>query len=285
MLSNLHLLFTQERLSVARFVVLDIQWKGKIGYGDIVSPICYAHNLSFKLNTKVQLTFRWDYDPLQKIHISDPETLWERASFLFTHATKQKTDVTLIHKFSNSLDINHTNYVWSEVADDPFHNFWVSSIKRHWHNGLIVVNSTTNNVLTLKQYGKSWKDPVSDNWPDLVAALSKKARVVIVDYRTPIRELCSILREATCFIGYHGTAAWVAKYLQVPSILYSQGNALTENSFLSSVILNQYENAAVLTDNLEEYIAVARSKIKDHRNFYKQYTPGVKLLRSLRHEI
>lgn len=264
--------------------MIDIQWKGKVGYGDIVSPICYAHNLSAKLNTKIHLTFRWNDGPLKKIHFSDPETLWERASFLYQSAAKLKTDVTLIHKFNNPLDINHSNYDWDSVADDPFHNYWHSSLIRRWQDGFFVVNSTTNNTMTLEQYGKSWKDPVANNWPDIISSLSKKGRVIVVDYRTPIRDLCAALQRATVFVGYHGTAAWVAKYLQVPSILYSRGS-LTKNSFLSACILREYLGAESLIDNLETYIATARTNIVKHREVYRSYTPGSSLLRSLEHGI
>ena len=36
---------------------VEIDWKGKIGYGDIVSPICYAHNVAQKNTCDVDLNF------------------------------------------------------------------------------------------------------------------------------------------------------------------------------------------------------------------------------------
>ncbi len=267
--------------------MIDIQWKGKIGYGDIVSPICYAHNISHKLNTKVNLTFRWDSGPLHLIHPKDPEPLWVRASYLFMHCRKSKTDVTLQHKFDNPLDINHSNYDWDIVSSDPFHNVWFPDERfaRSVRNNVFVVNSTEGNYQTLEQYKKGWKDPVASGWPDVVKALQKRGEVFVVDYRTPIETLCAQLKTATCFIGYHGTAAWVARFLQVPSIIYSQGKSLTRTSFSSAVLKQQYEGADTLVEQLDDMIVRARLLVKDQQQQYTKYMPSMKLIRSLSHEV
>lgn len=259
--------------------MLDIQWKGKIGYGDIISPICYAHNVSHKFKIPVHLTFRWDWGHGRKIHPSDPEQLWVRANYLFSKAYKQNTDVTLHHRFKDPLDCNHTGYEWDDVADDKFHNFWVSTFKRKAKAGTLVVNSTEGNIVSLSKYGKSWKDPVADKWSDLIIALRKHYKVYVVDYRTPIDELCHLLSSSEAFIGYHGTAAWIAKFLETPSIIYSDGKRLTRNAFHSSIVLPQYEGVQPLLDNLSFYIQKARINIGRDRNDYKLYLPKFTVLK------
>ena len=53
---------------------LVINWKGKIGYGDIISPISYAYNIAEKNSTDVILRFHWkDSEPL-KYKERDTET-------------------------------------------------------------------------------------------------------------------------------------------------------------------------------------------------------------------
>ena len=43
-----------------------INWKGKIGYGDIISPISYAYNIAEKNSTNVVLRFHWkDSEPVK----------------------------------------------------------------------------------------------------------------------------------------------------------------------------------------------------------------------------
>ena len=54
---------------------LVINWKGKIGYGDIISPISYALNLAEKNSTDVILKFHWPYDSPRKYKPEDRETL------------------------------------------------------------------------------------------------------------------------------------------------------------------------------------------------------------------
>lgn len=261
--------------------MVDIQWKGKIGYGDVVSPICYAHNISFKLQTKVTLTFRWDHGSGRKIHPSDPETLWLRASYLYNKAAKKKTEVTLIHKFRDPLNCNHTGYDWDSVAHDKFHNYWISTIPRKSKKNVIVINSTEGNLVSLANYGKNWKDPVASSWPQLVESIRKNFRVYVVDYRTPIETLCSLLSHCYCFVGYHGTAAWIAKMLLVPSIIYSQGGKLTNNSFHSAVILPNFTDEQSLNDNLSTFVETARLNIERDHEQYKKYYPDFKILRSL----
>lgn len=261
--------------------MFDIQWKGKIGYGDIVSPICYAHNISYKLNTPVSLTFRWDHGSGRKIHPSDPEPLWLRASYLFSKAVKHKTDVTLIHKFRTPLDCNHTGYDWTSVAQDKFHNYWHTTLTRRPKKDVVVINSTEGNLVSLSDYGKSWKDPVGSNWNQVVSKIKENYRVYVVDYRTPIDTLCSLLLHSYCFIGYHGTAAWIAKMLMVPSIIYTEGGKLSTNAFHSAVILPKFTNAGFLLDNLTTFVASAQLNItRDHED-YKKYRPDYKMMRSL----
>jgi hypothetical protein len=258
--------------------MLDIQWKGKIGYGDVVSPICYAHNISYKLKIPVNLTFRWEWGHGRKIHPSDPEQLWLRSSHIFSKAFKKNTDVTLIHKFRDPLSCNHTGYVWEDVAKDKFHNYWYSTYKRNPKKGTIVVNSTEGNLLSLAKYGKSWKDPVAENWRSAVDELRKKYKVSVVDYRTSLDQLCDLLNECECFIGYHGTAAWIAKFLETPSIIYSSGGTITKNAFHSAVIISRYKGVEHLIHNLNPYIEKAIINIEQDREAYKTYTPGFKLL-------
>lgn len=263
--------------------MIDIQWKGKIGYGDIVSPICYAHNISHKLQIPVNLTFRWEYGTTHKIHPRDPETLWERAAFIERQCHKGSTRVTILHKFSNPLDINHTNYDWNIVGKDPFHNYWFPKEPNKRTSRLIVVNSTENNVVSLKEYGKSWKDPAALYWPQIIDELKKKQFAIeVVDYRTPIKDLTEMLSVAWGFIGYHGTAAWPAKFMHVPSILFSKGGKLTHTSFPYAMI-SPADNWMNTLANIEALFNHAAVKAMNIRDGYKSYIPGKQLLRHLKH--
>ena len=54
---------------------LIINWKGKIGYGDIISPISYAANMADKNRTDVILRFHWKQSQPEKYKPEDKETI------------------------------------------------------------------------------------------------------------------------------------------------------------------------------------------------------------------
>ena len=264
--------------------MIDIQWKGKIGYGDIISPICYAHNVSFKLETPVRLTFRWSHGPVHKIHPSDPEALWQRASFFDMLCEKQGTDVTLIHKFDHPLDINHTNYDWNILRNDQYHNHWFPKQPHIGGTNLIVVNSTQGNTKSLKEYGKAWKDPVAEYWPDVIQQLTEKYEVVVVDYRTPVDQLVDLLRKAKGFVGYHGTAAWPAKFMKVPSVLFTDGGKLSRNAFPDAYI-SVKKNLFGDIGGIEQCLDCASERIAINHHMYGDYMPDDNFRNHLEYEL
>lgn len=266
--------------------MIDIQWKGKIGYGDIVSPICYAHNLSYKLKTKVRLTFRWSHGPLQKSHPSDPETLWGRANYINLQCQKRGTDVTIIHRFDNPLEINHTNYDWDIIGKDKYHNYFMPAEFNKQSTNTILVNSTAGNVMSLQKYGKPWKDPLAGQWDKVIGELSKNYQVRVVDYRTPVEKLIRLLLTARGFVGYHGTAAWVAKFTHTPSILFANGGSLTRNAFSYAHIETDDTNLSSILADPEPYFQ--RSKEMSQNtivDYVLNYTPSGKFVESLTYEL
>lgn len=264
--------------------MIQIEWKGKIGYGDIISPICYAHNISSKLRTKVELNFRWNEDSFHKIYDTDPETLWFRADYLNSLCEKRNTDVTVYHRFKSPLEINHTNYDWDTVGSDPLHNYWFvkEKFKNTKQSNLIVFNTTLQNKQTLKQYGKSWKDPIADKWNSLLQEAKRTHDVVDVNYSTRIQDMVSMMRGCKLFIGYHGTAAWVARLLEVPSIIFSGGGKLTSSSFPQASVLTDLQDPDNFLDSIDSYEKQQRSKIDEIRTLYHSYVIPEKHRESLK---
>lgn len=264
---------------------IDIQWKGKIGYGDVVSPICYAHNISYKLQTAVNLTFRWRQGPQEKIYPSDPETLWVRADYINSLCKKENTEVNVTHSFNHPLNINHTNYDWNIVGRDVFHNYWIPSKTHGTEHNTVVVNSTSRNIETLAQYGKGWKDPLEGMWDQVIDQLSKTYIVRVVDYRTPIKKLIEMLRTSRGFVGYHGTAAWPAKFMHTPSILFADGGKLTSNSFFYAHIEQSKDALNSVLQNPEEYFDRSAALINKFTGLYKEYTPNQSFVEHLKYDI
>ncbi len=264
--------------------MIDIQWKGKIGYGDIVSPICYAHNLSYKLQTPVNLTFRWNIGKKDKIQPRDAETLWERANYVSGVCDKKDVSVNIFHAFNDPIPYNHSNYDWNIVGRDKFHNYWrpqhFNSVRRR----TIVVNSTLNNSQTLAEYGKPWKDPAAQKWSRIIERLKLRDEVVEVDYTTPIEKLFHLLTIAKGFVGYHGTAAWIAKLTHTPSLIFSDGGSTTTNAFPYSFVVSKVEDFGPSIDYIDSIFSTCLQRTEQFEEQYRTYMPSAEFLNSLKHD-
>jgi hypothetical protein len=255
--------------------MIKLLWKGKIGYGDVVSPICYAHNIAHKMQEPVELTFFWAHDAYTKIEKRDPETLWERANYIARACVRPSHEVTIIHKFSTPVDFNHVGYDWDVVGTDKYHNYWKPKQKNNPATNTIVVNSTTNNTVSLQSYGKSWKDPAAQHWPAIVRQIEQSFNVVTVDYTTPIATLFELLQTASGFVGYHGTAAWIARLVHTPSVLFADGGSLTSNAFPYARIHREY--SSLIIDRLAHDFQLATKAADAFESSYDAYTPSDRL--------
>lgn len=267
--------------------MINIEWKGKIGYGDIVSPICYAHNVSYKLKTPVTLNFRWATDNITKIEPRDPETLWRRCNYIMSLCETKGTTVSMYHKFNDPITFNHSNYDWDVVGSDKFHNYWypIKSARHERREKTIVVNTTTFNSMPLLNYGKAWKDPAVDDWRAIVEMISQKYKVVEVNYQTPIGELVNLLSRCVGFVGYHGTAAWVAKFTHTPSVIFSQGKSLTSNAFPYAFIESDPMKFLLIAEHIGKALESSKLMIEKVKDEYERlYFPSDAFVKHLTHE-
>jgi hypothetical protein len=198
-----------------------IDWKGKIGYGDIISPICYAHNQADKLDTPVVLNFHFNHSPGTKFKEKDAETINDRVSFITKHTEASHNSVTVNQYYNSKLDVDHTNYSHHPIS---YHNLRFSS-KYKWQGAqnYVVFITSTNNKKQFSQYakGKQWKDPMSGKWENFVKDISKQYNVKLVHYETPIKEACKLISNAKIVVGYHGSAMWLARWIGAPMIVFS----------------------------------------------------------------
>ena len=97
-----------------------INWKGKIGYGDIISPISYAYNIAEKNSTDVILRFHWKDSEPQKYKEKDSETIQQWINITNNNTQKPAFwDVRIEHVYDSELGYNHDNY---DSKDMQLHN-------------------------------------------------------------------------------------------------------------------------------------------------------------------
>lgn len=212
---------------------MEVKWKGKIGYGDIISPICYVHNEAIRRKEDVQLKFYWDHSKGTKFKPQDPETINERADFIFQH-TEPVDGVSMEHIYNHPMSYNHTNYF---DADIGLHNLRFSN-KYFWNgsNNHIAVVSTLNNKKQFSEYSKAkiWKDPLAGRWEEYITELKKKYKVEHVGYETPVTEASEIIQSCSLLVSYHGNAVWLGKWIGAPMMVFSESN-LTARCFPWSI--------------------------------------------------
>lgn len=198
-----------------------VNWRGKIGYGDIISPICYAHNQAERLKERVALNFHFEHEKGTKFKSSDSETINQRVDYIAEHTGGSHYRVDVKQFYNSKIDYNHTNYTDSPLS---YHNLRFSRNTWHGNSKHIAIVSTINNKKQFSQYatGKQWKDPLSDKWNNHIQELSKQYTVELIHYETPIQEACDIINSSRLVIGYHGSAMWLARWLAAPMVIYSK---------------------------------------------------------------
>jgi len=220
--------------------LIEINWKGKIGYGDIVSPLCYSYVIAQKNNSDVTLNIYWKHKVGEYYKPEDNETLDERFRYLYSIIQPIKQNVIINEYFGKFLTYNHSNY----DPDLPYHNYWYSHIKNN-PTDYVVMNTTEKNQQALIDFDKRkiWKDPIGvEEFKKLEEHISKKYKVVHVDYSTPIEDVINLYKNCYCAVGYHGSTMWLARYLKCPMIIFSNKIKLTQFSFPWAIVKNNTKN-------------------------------------------
>ena len=212
---------------------LVINWKGKIGYGDIISPICYAFNCAEKNQVDVVLNFHWPQKEKTLYKSDDVEYIQDWCDFIANN-TKPVTffDVEINHIYGSQLPYNHDNYIDGGNKFMPIHNLRPSVFGNGDRIGrkLCMVTSLEHKQ-PLHEYAahKEWKDPLGrtpsgNAWDVVIAGFNKRGfETQNIHYNTPIELATKKMHMSHGVIGYHGAHMWMAKWLGKPMIIFSKG--------------------------------------------------------------
>ena len=263
---------------------LTIDWKGKIGYGDIVSPIAYAHNMAEKNSIDVDLNFHFTHSPGQLFKPQDPETINERIEFIAQTMTPARHWNVKVNQFYNkSMKADHTNYDAASI----YHNLRFSALNSWNGSGdYIALVTTMRNKKQFKDYapGKQWKDPLGDTpggnaWQTCTQILQKQGYdVKFVEYHHPVGRACRILQKAKFVVGYHGASTWLARFIGAPLIIFSKGK-LTRTSFPYAKIFQYWSDMEIT--NLDKYVNESIENLEYHKEQLNDYLtlPNIHRLR------
>ena len=204
-----------------------VNWQGKIGYGDIISPICYVHNEADRQGQDVQLNFYFGHTLGTKFKVDDAETINDRVDYIVENTTGLAT----VHQYYNqTLGYMHSNYNSNNLS---LHNLRFANQSWTGNNNHIAVVSSITNKKQFTEYapGKAWKDPLSNSWQQYVRKLQEHNTVVLIDYTTPIEEAVNIINTSKLVVGYHGSLMWLARWLSAPMLIISSKPEFSQKSF------------------------------------------------------
>lgn len=253
---------------------LTIDWKGKIGYGDIVSPICYAHNMAEKNSIDVDLNFYFEHTPGTKFKPQDAETINDRVDYISkTIEPARHYNVRVNQYYNKRMKADHTNYDPASI----YHNLRFSA-ENSWNGSgdYIALVTTMRNKKQFKDYapGKQWKDPLGDTpggnaWKTCVQILQKQGwPVKFVEYHHPTTRAARILQRAKFVIGYHGASTWLARFVGAPLIIFSKGK-LTRTAFPYAKVFGYWSDMEIT--NLDKYVAESLESLDYHKEQLNDY--------------
>ena len=221
--------------------MINLKWYAAIGYGDILLPISYAHNLSRIFEEEVNIELLYKESVEYKYNENSKEFLWEQAEYLNSICDKSEMSrVQLIHRFKDTSKIRWAGYDQSLLRTAKFHDQWhINNVSLKKKVKKIVIGSTAMNKVPLGMYQngkKMWKS--SQDWGVLETSLKSISdfyEIVHIDYTTPLAESVDHLSDASLFIGYHGGMSWLARFCTTPSIVLSKPNSLTNAVFSNAM--------------------------------------------------
>jgi len=272
---------------------LVINWKGKIGYGDIISPISYCMNLAEKNSTDVILRFHWPYDSPKKYKPEDRETIQEWIDLTYNMLQKPVFwNVTIEHVYDSKLSYNHNDY---DTTNFECHNLRFSNFGQNdgrqlhpqWRR--IVMVTSIEHKETWAEYDrhKSWKDPLANTpsgyaWPKVGSLIEKRDwNLKYVHYSDKMMSVIQEMKKCQGVIGYHGAHMWIARMLGLPMIVFSK-KALSEKAFPWAIRFEYWTDFN--PDSIEELFAKSLEKREEVKKNYEYYLtePNIHRLRGER---
>ena len=272
---------------------LVINWKGKIGYGDIVSPICYAFNIAEKNSVDVVLNFHWEAPGPTKYKPEDVQTIQEWVDFIANYTEPVKFfDVKINHIYNSNLQYNHDNYDADDISKHNmrFSIFGLNDMDNaHETLQKLSLVTTIKHKQQIKDYdkNKSWKDPGGESpngyaWPKVSTMLNKRGwDTKHIHYEMATEDCVKKMLLTRCVFGYHGAHMWLAKWLGMPMIIFSKGGKrrqnITERAFPWAVVFEYWTDFNI--ESVEEYIALSIKKRDEEIEKRKYYLTGPNLYR------
>lgn len=240
----------------------DIHWRAKIGYGDFITGIGYAHSSTIKYNRPVHITFHWPHGRDEKHSDLDPETMYERFNHILGYM-RPVEGLTISHEWNSVPNFRFYN----ELEEfNPLHGLWYPKVEPIVEKGLVVHWSSRHNIV----FPGYHKDPIYDHWPVVVDRLTDMGyNVKEITYRTPIVEAMDLINRCEFGIGYEGMIHQLFKFMWKPLVVASERLWLTRLLAIQAHIVSKPKQ--LVEGDILKLVDISRNRIKrvlvDHNTY------------------
>lgn len=243
----------------------NIQWRSNEGYGDFISGLGYSHSSVIKYQRPVNITFHW---PNAREHLfsdKDNETIFFRFEQILAEL-KPVDGLTINHVFNSVPKFRFINQL---EEFNPLHGLWYPKEIVEQKNNLVLFWSSKHNV-TFPGYDK---DPCHDSWEEIIDALRCDGYDVIeITYRTPIKEVISLIKTCEFGIGYEGMVHQLFKVFWKPLIVATRRKSLNELLIPQATIVTNPEE--LLYSPIQTHVKRSKENIKkllvEHIKYVKE---------------
>lgn len=259
--------------------MINIEWEGTFGYGDIVSAINHALLRQHIHQEEVTLTLNWfadrQYEVDKKYHPNDPETVGERAWFLIKRFDRNN-DINV--KFEKKPPWRGKPQYRPKFLNRMYEDKWYGTMNPHikprpqTFKNIVIWTPETNVEDPFDDYGTRYKAPLSvnDGWRTLRNTVETmygdQYDIRYVNYRMSVSEAVYNIDTADICIGYEGIGNVLAKSMWKPMIVFSDQKAMTDiTSGPWAQIENTLSNSIM---NLEDIMSNQRQNIKLAENSF-----------------
>lgn len=210
----------------------NLYWKGTPGVGDFMYGLNIAHWRSFIMGVPININFHWMHNSSYLHHYEDPETIYDRLTYINNLYLKTHTEVNITHTWdSDSYKLQHDRFWnYTRKMDPRYKNCWAQYRHNDWlfrpehvrhpviPNKIVLWRPTFN-----AQEPRSFKQPFeTEQWLKAIDMIEMHGyKVIEIDYRTPVSEAFYHIKTCRATVSYEGMWHYVAKNLCKPMIVLS----------------------------------------------------------------
>lgn len=241
--------------------MLNVEWRTGIGYGDYVTGLGYAFTSCIKYQTPVNINFHWNHSEDHLFSQLDTETIVERCNYIQS-IMKPHPLVSVSHSFNSKPKFRFINQL---DEFNPLHGLWYSTLKPLTSKKVVVWTSRYN-----LDFPGVDKDPAYYCWEDIIQKVRNAGyQPIEVTYRTPVKEVVSLINECAFGIGYDGLVHQLFKFLWKPLIVFCHRQSLNSLLIPQANLVRYPEN--FLAGDIQSYINKSKQLVEVTRIKYQEY--------------